>query len=131
MEKEQCGNLPLPSQCSDYCLNLGVVDNCLYILHYQTFRLPVNIWVMKDYENIDSWTLEWIIQQPLPSRLDGNLRPVMTLENGSLLMIINNNTLASYNPVARLLERISYHGVSSWSESIAGVPSFLTLPGAV
>ncbi|KAH7843298.1 hypothetical protein Vadar_014916 [Vaccinium darrowii] len=83
MGKEQFGNRPMPnfsvpsSQVVGLHLDLGVVDNCLYILHYQTFQLPVNIWVMKDYENIDSWTLEWIIQRPLPSRLDGNLRPFL------------------------------------------------------
>lgn len=129
MEKEQVGNLPLPSHFSGCGIDLGVVDNCLYISDERRSSGAFNIWVMKDYKNIESWTLEWIIQRPLPSGLDWSLKPVKTLENGTVLMIVGTKTLASYNPVSAVLERISYHGVKFWEGSIADVLSFLPLPG--
>ncbi|KAE9456240.1 hypothetical protein C3L33_11859, partial [Rhododendron williamsianum] len=137
MEKEQCGNLPLPNlsavpfQPKVTRFHLGVVDNCLYIRDEQKPPLPINIWVMKDYENIGSWTLEWPIHRQLPSWLRLDLKPLKTLKDGTVLMIVKEKTLASYNPVTKLFERVSYHGVHSWEESIADVPSFLPLPGAL
>ncbi|KAH7864909.1 hypothetical protein Vadar_011632 [Vaccinium darrowii] len=83
MEKEQCGNLPLPSQFSGYEFHLGVVDNCLYICDEKTSSVAVNIWVLKDYGNLGSWTLEWIIQRPLPPGLNWDLKPVKTFEDGT------------------------------------------------
>ncbi|KAH7844552.1 hypothetical protein Vadar_029263 [Vaccinium darrowii] len=103
---EQCGNLPLPelfavhSPLEEKCFHLGVVDNCLYICDARASHLPVNIWVMKDYGDIGSWTLEWIIRRPLPSRLDHNLKPVKTLEDGTVLMIVEEKILVSYNPAS-------------------------------
>ncbi|KAI8558154.1 hypothetical protein RHMOL_Rhmol04G0067300 [Rhododendron molle] len=104
VEKEQCGNLPLPnlsgsSQLKGASFHLGVVDNCLYICDEQKSPLPVNKWVMKDNGNIVSWTLEWIIKQPLPRGLDRDLKPIKTLEDGTVLIIVREKTLASYNPV--------------------------------
>jgi len=129
MEKEQCGNLPLPSQFSGYEFHhLGVVDNCLYISDEKSSSIAVNLWVLKDYGNIGSWTLQWIIQRPLPPGLDWDLKPVKTFEDGTLLMIVGNITLASYNPVSRVIETIRYNGARFWKESIAGVPSFLSFP---
>ncbi|KAH7842603.1 hypothetical protein Vadar_027978 [Vaccinium darrowii] len=133
MEKEQCGDLPSPSQFSGsqfsgYGFYLGVVDNCLYISDENTSSVAVNIWVLKDYGNIGSWTLEWIIQRPLPSGLKWNLKPVKTFKDGTVLMVVGNKTLASYNPVSTVLEKITYHGVKFWEGSITGIPSFLPLP---
>ncbi|KAH7842460.1 hypothetical protein Vadar_005564 [Vaccinium darrowii] len=136
MEKEQCGNLPLPNLSFMPCqlkgtrFHLGVVDFCLYIRDEQKCRLPVNIWVMKDYKNIGSWSLEWIIQRPIPSWVGLDLKPLKTLEDGAVLMIVKQKTLVSYNPVTTIFERVRYHGVHSWEEAIADVPSFLPLPGA-
>ncbi|KAH7842558.1 hypothetical protein Vadar_006699 [Vaccinium darrowii] len=54
MEKEQCGNLPLPdhfavpSQLEEKFFHLGVVDNCLYICDERASHSSVNIWVMKE-----------------------------------------------------------------------------------
>ncbi|KAG5551622.1 hypothetical protein RHGRI_009889 [Rhododendron griersonianum] len=94
MEKEQCGNLPLPTlsvvpfQSKVTRFHLGVVDNCLYIRDEQKPRLPINIWVMKDYENIGSWTLEWSIHRQLPPWLGLDLKPLKTLKDGTVLMIV-------------------------------------------
>ncbi|KAH7844424.1 hypothetical protein Vadar_027848 [Vaccinium darrowii] len=134
MEKEQCGTLPLPdhyavhSQLEEEFFHLGVVDNCLYICDERASHSSVNIWVMKDYGNIGSWTLELIIQRPLPFGLDWQLKPVKTLENGTVLMIVKQKTLVSYNPATRVFRRISYDGARCWQGSIIGVPSFLPLP---
>ncbi|KAG5551621.1 hypothetical protein RHGRI_009888 [Rhododendron griersonianum] len=138
MEKEQCGNLPLPTlsvvpfqPIVVTRFHLGVVDNCLYIRDEQEPRLPINVWVTKDYKNIGSWTLEWSIHRQLHSWLGLDLKPLKTLKDGTLLMIVKEKILASYNPVTKLFKRASYHGVQSWAESIADVPSFLPLPGAL
>lgn len=133
MEKEQCGDLPSPSQFSgsqfsEYGFYLGVVDNCLYISDEKTSLVAVNIWVMKDYGNIGSWTLEWIIRRPLHRGLNWNLKPVKTFEDGTVLVVVGNKTLASYNPVSTVLEKITYHGVKFWGVSITGVLSFRPLP---
>ncbi|KAH7845033.1 hypothetical protein Vadar_034450 [Vaccinium darrowii] len=131
MEKEQCGNLPLPSQCSDYCLNLGAVDNCLYVGDESASSGLVKIWVMKDCGNIGSWTLKWIIRRPLPSGVYWNLNPIKTLEDGKVLMMAGESNLASYNPVSGVLKKIRCPGVKDWSGVVVGLPSFLPLPGAV
>ncbi|KAH7842656.1 hypothetical protein Vadar_007751 [Vaccinium darrowii] len=140
MEKEQCGNQTfrlhskklnlsaVPSSLEGTRFHLGVVDNCLYIRDEQTSPLPVNIWVMKDYGDIRSWNLEWIIQRPLPSGLNQDLKPVKTLEDGTVLMTVRKKVLASYNPVTKVLQRVSYHGVQFWEDLIVGVLSFLPLP---
>ncbi|KAH7864911.1 hypothetical protein Vadar_024859 [Vaccinium darrowii] len=93
MEKELCGNLPLPSQFDRHGFHLGVVDDCLYISDELTSSVSVNIWVMKDYGNIGSWTLEWIIKRPLPSGLGWDLKPIKTLEDGTVLMIVGRKPL--------------------------------------
>ncbi|KAH7842897.1 hypothetical protein Vadar_010299 [Vaccinium darrowii] len=64
MEKEQCGNLPLPElfavpsrRLEKTCFHLGVVDNCLYICDERACQLSIHIWVMKDYGKY--WVLDF------------------------------------------------------------------------
>ncbi|KAH7845027.1 hypothetical protein Vadar_034363 [Vaccinium darrowii] len=133
IEKEQCGNLSaVPCQIAEMPLgrfHLGIVDNCLYVRDEQIPPLPVNICVMKDYGNIVSWDVAWAIARPLPLGLD--LKPVKTLEDGRVMMIVKQKVLVSYDLVTRVFQRLSYQGVGFWEESTADVPSFLPLPGAV
>ncbi|KAI8555367.1 hypothetical protein RHMOL_Rhmol05G0169500 [Rhododendron molle] len=139
MEKGQCGNLPLPkftlpSHLVENRFHLEVVDNCLYIRDCQPspFPVPVNIWAMKkDYGDVGSWTLEWIIQQP---SFWARLGPQTNKDFGRWDSVddCRTETLASYNPVATAIQRISYHGVKFWKDSFTDVASFLLLkPGFV
>lgn len=123
VEKEQCGNLPLPnlsgfSQLKGASFHLGVVENCLYIV------MSKNLHCLSTY----GWWKIMEILCPLPRGLDRDLKPIKTLEDGTVLMIVREKTLASYNPVTGVFEKISYHGVQFWKESIADIPSFLPLP---
>ncbi|KAH7842664.1 hypothetical protein Vadar_007832 [Vaccinium darrowii] len=92
MEKEQCRNHPLPNfsmhsfPLRELCFKLGVVDNCLYIRCSVISQVHVNIWVMKDYENMKSWTLEWMPGLPF----GWTVSPVKTLEDGTVSSMNEN-----------------------------------------
>ncbi|KAG5562948.1 hypothetical protein RHGRI_005625 [Rhododendron griersonianum] len=126
IEKERFGSFPLPSHIEITFQYLGVVDNWLYICLLDVQK----VWVMKDYGDFSSWTLEWVIEG---ARL-GSARPLKMLKDGTLLMMFNKSsekdsikiTLASYNPQTRVLKKIKHCGNSLWGASVADVPRFFS-----
>ncbi|KAE9452159.1 hypothetical protein C3L33_15938, partial [Rhododendron williamsianum] len=133
IEKEQFGSFPLPSHIGIAFPYLGIVDNWLYIL--DDYSLDVQkLWVMKDYGDFSSWTLECVIEG---ARL-GTPMPLKMLKDGTLLMMFNKwcnissvkssikITLASYNPQTRVLKKIKHCGNSLWGGSVADVPRFFS-----
>ncbi|KAG5562946.1 hypothetical protein RHGRI_005623 [Rhododendron griersonianum] len=130
IEKERFGSFPLPSHIGIAFLYLGVVDNWLYICSLDAQK----VWVMKDYGDFSSWTLEWVIDG---ARL-GTAMPLKMLKDGTLLIMFNKwfnissvkssikITLASYNPQTRVLKKIKHFGNSLWGASVADVPRFFS-----
>lgn len=112
-KKERLGGFPLPSHVAQGSMHLEVVDNRLYAhckhLGEQRF------WVMKDYGDFGSWTLECVIEEPIASMFEGFVRPLKMLEDGTLLIMFNGTisqtysgkaALASYNTETRELKKI-------------------------
>ncbi|KAG5562943.1 hypothetical protein RHGRI_005620 [Rhododendron griersonianum] len=128
IEKELLGSFPLPSHVRIVFPYLGVVDNWLYILEVCSLDVQ-KVWVMKDYGDFSSWTLEYVIEG---ARLGA--WPLKMLKDGTLLMMfkkISENgyikiTLASYNPQTRVLKKIKHCGNSLWGASVADVPRFFS-----
>ncbi|KAG5562945.1 hypothetical protein RHGRI_005622 [Rhododendron griersonianum] len=113
IEKELFGSFPLPSHIRIVCPYLGVVDNWLYIKEVCSLDVQ-KVWVMKDYGEFSSWTLEYVIE----GARFGTAKPLKMLKDGTLLMMFNKIpengyikiTLASYNPQTRVLKKIKHCG---------------------
>ncbi|KAH7842837.1 hypothetical protein Vadar_009652 [Vaccinium darrowii] len=134
IEKEQFGSFPLPSEFGETFLHLGVVDNWLYVRNDHSVG-PCKFWVMKDYGDFGSWTLEWVIEGPLTHRFNGPVKPLKMLKDGTLLMMLTScnpptnlseATLASYNPQTRVLKEKKYCGILPQGDSVADVPCFFS-----
>ncbi|KAI8558145.1 hypothetical protein RHMOL_Rhmol04G0066800 [Rhododendron molle] len=139
IEKEQFGSFPLPSRIGKDCNSFGLVDNRLYLHNDHSF-CEWRIWEMKDYGDFGSWTLEWVIEQPIIREFKGYVEPLKMLIDGSLLMMFKKTsqrtpviktTLASYNPQTRVLKKITYHVIvcrtwSTWGASVADIPCFFS-----
>ncbi|KAH7843674.1 hypothetical protein Vadar_019366 [Vaccinium darrowii] len=146
VEKEKFGSFPLPSHfAAKGCTCLGVVDNWLYI--HDDYRFSEwKFWVMKDYGDIGSWTLEWVIEGPITSEFARPAKLLKILNDGTLLMILFKlttvwsvpsfnsrkkitKTIASYNLQTRVLsilkttENICKRPVD---HSFADAPSFFS-----
>ncbi|XP_058203410.1 putative F-box protein At1g46984 [Rhododendron vialii] len=129
IEKEKFGSFPLPSHIGISFPYLGVVDNWLYIQEDCPLYVQ-KLWVMKDYGDFWSWTLECVIEG---ARL-GTAKPLKMLKDGTLLMMFNKSsendsikiTLASYNPQTRVLKKINHCGNSLRGASVADVPRFFS-----
>ncbi|KAH7844818.1 hypothetical protein Vadar_031977 [Vaccinium darrowii] len=143
IEKEQFGSFPLPSLFEEGRIWLGVVDNWLYIHHGHPYHLW-KFWVMKDYGDFGSWTLECVIEGSITHG-----RPVKLLKmlkDGTLLMILKRfssvsyssqgkitmtqgkiiMTLASYNIQTRVLKMIEYSDMLSMGHSLSDAPCFFS-----
>ncbi|KAL6975634.1 hypothetical protein U1Q18_024429 [Sarracenia purpurea var. burkii] len=128
VEKEQFGSFSLPSLMRNLSPFLGVVDNCFCICDDPI--LCTRIWVMKNYLDIGSLTLEWSFEKPLPSwTVGGPIRPIKTLKDGTLLLI-SGRILVSYNPKTGVIKKICYHRDQLWDEVVIGIPSFFSLMDA-
>ncbi|XP_058210515.1 F-box/kelch-repeat protein At3g23880-like [Rhododendron vialii] len=138
IEKEQFGSFPLPSHIGDACQYLGVVDNWLYIRN-EPFGAQ-KFWMMKDYGDFGSWTLEFVVEILDVEGLQKFVKPLKFLKDGSLLMTLHECTvgiyrkgpkedeitLASYNPQTRVLKKIKHHGTLPWGAPYAFVPCFFS-----
>lgn len=69
---------------------LGVLGDKLCL----TCHLPsmVEIWVMDEYANVDSWSMKFRILVPIP-----DLLPIHLLRNGKLLLYVRDSSLYSYD----------------------------------
>ncbi|KAH7843836.1 hypothetical protein Vadar_021237 [Vaccinium darrowii] len=117
IEKEQFGSFPLPSHIQNDCRYLGVVGNWLYIRSVGVLKF----WMLKDYGDFGSWTLECVIEKPFAQGVGGFVEPLKILKDGTLLMMFAQTldtkwpkegletTLASYNPQTRVLKKIKHH----------------------
>ncbi|KAL6975633.1 hypothetical protein U1Q18_024428 [Sarracenia purpurea var. burkii] len=126
VEKEQFGSFSFPCLSRFPSPFLGVVDNCFYICDCNNYC--TRIWVMKNYLDIASFTLEWSFENPNLIGI-GPIRPIKTLNDGTVLLICDE-ILASYNPKTGVIKKIRYHDDQLWDEADIGVPSFFSLMDA-
>ncbi|KAG5551628.1 hypothetical protein RHGRI_009895 [Rhododendron griersonianum] len=140
IEKEQFGSFPLPSHIGNDFTYFGVVDNWLYLRHRSGV---LKFWVMKDYGDFGSWTLECVVENPFHG--NGFVEPLKILEDGSLLLMMvysqpsldrkrpkeEKITLASCNPRTRVLKKIEHRGILLEDTPYAYVPCFFSPMGAL
>lgn len=120
VEKEEFGSSPLPSHFGKGIIDLEVMDNRLYIHHVRPIGSVRKFWAMKDYGDFGSWTLEWVIDEQLIGIFNGHVKPLKSLKDGMLLMMISKaiqdsgdlpetiiRTLASYSSQTRALKKIN------------------------
>ncbi|XP_058210503.1 F-box/kelch-repeat protein At3g17530-like isoform X1 [Rhododendron vialii] len=136
IEREHFRSFPLPSHIGKYPVCLEVVDNGLYLHNWHSSHVW-RFWAMKDYGDFGSWTLEWVIEEPIIYKFKGLVRPLKMLKDGSLLMTFYGFTdatktiIASYNPRTRVLKKNKYHLSGRWCTAVADIPCFFSLMDAL
>ncbi|KAE9456241.1 hypothetical protein C3L33_11858, partial [Rhododendron williamsianum] len=130
IEREHFRSFPLPSHIGKGFVYLDVVDNGLYLHNWDS--LQWRFWAMKDYGDFGSWTLEWVIEEPIIYKCKGLRRLLKTLKDGRLLMTFDDirdatkTIVASYNPRTRVLKKNKYHLSGHWSGAVADIPCFFS-----
>ncbi|KAI8558139.1 hypothetical protein RHMOL_Rhmol04G0066200 [Rhododendron molle] len=134
IEREHFRSFPLPSHIGTDLIYLVVVDDRLY-LHKGHSSSIWRFWAMKDSGDFGSWTLEWVIEEPIICKFKGFVRPLKMLKDGSLLMAfhdissgepVTKITIASYNPRTRVLKKNKYHVILPSGKSVADIPGFFS-----
>ncbi|KAH7844076.1 hypothetical protein Vadar_023953 [Vaccinium darrowii] len=125
VENEEFGSLTLDRHIARV-LHLGVLDGLLYLSGLRPLH-DVKVWVMEDYIRKRAWTLKWVIELRIHV-VDGPVRPIKILKDGTVLMILHEKRLLSYNPQTGVTERINYHRVGFWTTSVAHTPNFFCPP---
>ncbi|XP_058210483.1 F-box protein At3g07870-like isoform X1 [Rhododendron vialii] len=130
VENEELGSTPsLPCEI-DGIVQLGGLDESLYLFDIYYRPCHVNVWVMRDYIRTGAWTLKWNFRHGL----QGPIQPIKILKDGTVLMILFkyirdykmwSQVLPYHNPQTGL-DR--YDEVQFWTQSIALVPSFICPP---
>ncbi|XP_058203833.1 F-box/kelch-repeat protein At3g23880-like [Rhododendron vialii] len=97
LARETFGEVSQPDYV-DSCRNLtmDVVGGCLYTL-YNSNRLGVELWVMKEYGIRESWTKLVAIHDKTHSLYGQLFKPLFILKNGDILMAVRGH-LVQYNP---------------------------------
>ena len=133
-EEEKFNQVPPPPHFGEkhkekenlYNLNMGVLGGCLSLCDC-TFVDHLDIWMMKEYGDLASWTKEYVIS----AHFGGIDRPIKLLENGDLLMMYKKRELVAYDPIQGRFRFLRIQGVQSELEAIIHVPSFIPLKDAV
>ncbi|KAH7842489.1 hypothetical protein Vadar_005902 [Vaccinium darrowii] len=126
VENEELGSLTLDCHIGGVS-HLGVLDGLLYLSDLRSLS-DVKVWVMEDYIQTGAWTLKWVVELQHLHVVDGPVRPIKILKDGTVLMIFRDKRLISYNPQTRVIERINYRRVGFWTASIAHTPNFFCPP---
>ncbi|XP_043702438.1 F-box protein CPR1-like [Telopea speciosissima] len=98
LQDEEYREVPLPDFVDDkFHMNVGVLGGQLCLL-CNFFMVRVEIWVMKDYGLRDSWTKQFLIEQPSVIRSFEYLKPVCYSKNGELILEKDLKGLVLYDP---------------------------------
>jgi len=110
----------------DY-MRFGVLLGCLSIGDSGESD-HVDIWVMNEYGIKESWTKNFVITNLVFERhhLD-YYQPIMILDSGEILILLNEGSLLSYDPREEVFNYLSTYGVRSKFQAIAHIPSFISL----
>ncbi|KAH7842832.1 hypothetical protein Vadar_009630 [Vaccinium darrowii] len=92
-------------------------------------------WVMKEYGDLGSWTLEWVIKGPITHEFDISVKLLKMLKDGTLLMMLEKytrasyssrgkftTTVASYNLQTKVLKKIEYSDMLPRGYSFGDAP---------
>ncbi|XP_031098924.1 F-box protein At3g07870-like [Ipomoea triloba] len=105
--------------------SIGVLGNCLCLCD-NTERTSLDIWVMKEYGNGDSWTKEFSIGAPEEWMMfDEMIHLVMDFKDGEMLFLFWNDILFSYNPETKSVTRVDV--CEPYFSATVHVPSSISL----
>lgn len=107
--------------------SLGVLRDCRCVFH--TICPPnLDIWSMKDYGVVSSWTKESFLADYVPVGLMNNaVLPILTWRNGELLICVDSGPLISYCPTAKKCSILKVEPDADGRFIAALHPSFLSL----
>ena len=98
VEEFQLEPLPPSMGKRSYLTSLAVLQDCLYVFHI-SYPSNMDIWQMKNYGNVDSWTKESIILgSSIPIGLENDIfLPIMICRNREILIYVGSCNLISYS----------------------------------
>ncbi|KAL0324331.1 UNVERIFIED_CONTAM: hypothetical protein Scaly_2400200 [Sesamum calycinum] len=138
-DKEIFGEIALPSEYGDELLSkiefmsIGVLGGCLS-LSFNVHDAPhVDIWVMENLGNQESWSKKYIVDAVSPSGMPlyGQFRPLQVLRSGEILMLWTNNDLVCYNRRNKSLRYAGFHWLQTNPRAIGFTPSLISLKDAL
>ncbi|XP_058211428.1 F-box protein CPR1-like [Rhododendron vialii] len=104
-------------------INVGVLKDGLSVFHRPT-NYTLDMWMMKDYAAMESWTKDFVIKIPSPyNKL--LCQPLMVLNNRDILMLYALTTLLSWNTRDRSIRKVN--GISSVIRGMTYIPSFVSI----
>ncbi|KAL6223880.1 hypothetical protein ACLB2K_002737 [Fragaria x ananassa] len=109
-------SFPNPPPSSGYyeSVEIGAIGGCLCIC-FEPIDSGLRIWVMKEYGVKESWTeVLKISREVLPKDLVLQSRPLSILENGEVLLNLQNNVLALYNPKRKTFRTVVQTHDDQW-----------------
>jgi F-box interacting protein len=122
-----CG---VPGQLRVDAMKMGVLKDSLSVFHHPT-NDKLDIWVMKDYAEQDSWTKDFVIEIPWVKPHCGQIyQPLMVLINGDILMQFGLSVLVSCNMRDKSYRKVMVNGIQSVNRAMAYTPSFVSLLNA-
>ncbi|CAL5391065.1 unnamed protein product [Camellia sinensis] len=111
-------------------MRVGVLRGCLTICDFATVKDQGSIWVMKDYGVKESWSKDIVIKGVIYDWDYSNCyEPIMILQSGQLLILVNREALVLYDPKTRHHKNVKISGIRKRSDfhGIAHVPSLVSL----
>ncbi|CAL5336317.1 unnamed protein product [Camellia sinensis] len=111
-------------------MRVGVLRGCLTICDFATVKDQGSIWVMKDYGVKESWSKYIVIKGVIYDWDYLNCyKPIIILQSGQLLILVNREALVLYDPKTRHHKNVKISGIRKRSDfhGIAHVPSLVSL----
>ncbi|KAL5725650.1 hypothetical protein ACHQM5_008771 [Ranunculus cassubicifolius] len=109
----------------NYDLHLGELGGNLCLFDY-SFDGPCNIWIMKEYGVQRSWTKEYVISDKMFGSTAVNFKPFKLMENGNILLVVDNQSVACYEPRRKRFRKLKIQ-LPSRFDAITHVGSFVSL----
>ncbi|KAF7144625.1 hypothetical protein RHSIM_Rhsim04G0042300 [Rhododendron simsii] len=92
-------------------MRLEVLQGCLSMCDFLDGD-HVDIWLMKDYGVKQSWSKDfYIVYMINETKIYDYYEPIMVLESGLILMLVNEDSLLVYDPVLNAMRMFTYMGL--------------------
>ena len=105
---------------------LGILGSFFYICNIYS-DLNLDIWVMKIYGVEESWTKQVVIARNSLEPDFREIRPMMILKDGNVLILRDDKNLELYDPRLKKFGKIEIKGVSSIWDAVTYVASYGSL----
>ncbi|GLU15677.1 hypothetical protein SLE2022_321490 [Rubroshorea leprosula] len=109
--------------------SLSVLNGCLSAAGLVD-TLHFDIWVMKQYNVKESWVKQFSFDSCLPGERPPYLRIfpefICALKNGEILLLNNDNSLVSYDPVENRFKTLQISGLPNWFQALPFLPSLFS-----